>query len=169
MERVVLVNEKDEFLGTMEKMEAHEKGVLHRAFSVMIMNSKGEMLLQQRAFSKYHCGGLWTNACCSHPRENERTSDAAQRRLTEELGATYPVQFLYSFVYKAEVDGGLTEHELDHVFLAQTEKLPTAFNKEEVQAVKWVPLSEIESDIALNPHNYTPWFKIIFPKFRAFI
>lgn len=166
-EFVVLVNEDDQNVGLMEKMEAHEKGLLHRAFSVLVMNPKGEMLLQKRALSKYHCGGLWTNACCSHPRENETLNAAATRRLQEELGAVYPVKKLYSFIYKAQLDHGLTEHELDHVFLAQAEELPTQFNPEEVAEVKWIGLQELEYSMLQKPEDYTPWFRIIFPKFKA--
>ncbi|MFT5337829.1 MAG: isopentenyl-diphosphate delta-isomerase [Luteibaculaceae bacterium] len=166
-EFVVLVNEEDQNLGLMEKMEAHEKGLLHRAFSVLVMNSNGEMLLQKRALSKYHCGGLWTNACCSHPRENESLQDAATRRLQEELGAVYPVKKLYSFIYKAKLDHGLTEHELDHVFLAETDELPTQFNPDEVAEVKWMQLNELEQSMHQNPELYTPWFRIVFPKFKA--
>src|ERR1044072_1062769 len=116
MEEVILVNERDEATGIMEKMEAHQKGVLHRAFSVFIFNNKNEMLLQQRAIKKYHSGGLWTKACCSHPRPGETKSDAALRRLYEELGFTTSIEKIFDFTYKASFENGLTENEFDHVF-----------------------------------------------------
>src|SRR4249919_2599143 len=114
-QEVILVNEQNEAIGTMEKMEAHRKALLHRAFSVFIFNSKGEMLLQQRALNKYHSGGLWTNACCSHPRPGELIEDAATRRLKEELGFETPLKKIFQFTYQASFDNGLTEHEFDHV------------------------------------------------------
>src|SRR5215468_430433 len=116
MEQVILVNELDEEIGTMEKLSAHEQGVLHRAISVFIFNEKGEMLLQQRASRKYHSGGLWTNACCSHPHPGEATHAAALRRLKEEMGFETSLKKAFDFVYKTSFDNGLTEHEFDHVF-----------------------------------------------------
>jgi isopentenyl-diphosphate Delta-isomerase len=159
MERVVLVDENDTPLGTMEKMEAHEKGVLHRAFSVFIFNSNGEMLLQQRAFSKYHSGGLWTNTCCSHPREGEPTIEAAHRRLQEEMGFDCEIEKAFDFIYKRELDQGLTEHELDHVFIGEFEG-EVRFNKEEVNAYTYTPVQDVLEGVAQNPDNYTEWFKI---------
>ena len=159
MERVVLVDENDTPLGTMEKMEAHEKGVLHRAFSVFIFNSNGKMLLQQRAFSEYHSGGLWTNTCCSHPRENETTIDAAHRRLQEEMGFDCEISKEFDFIYKKELDKGLTEHELDHVFIGEYEG-EINFNTEEVCAYIFKPVQEVLDDVKQFPEKYTEWFKI---------
>ncbi|MDP4845544.1 MAG: isopentenyl-diphosphate Delta-isomerase, partial [Salibacteraceae bacterium] len=147
MEKVILVNENDQAIGTMEKMEAHEKALLHRAFSVFIFNSKNEMLIHQRAFSKYHSGGLWTNACCSHPRENETAEQAAHRRLEEEMGFDCDINHQFSFVYKAELDQGLTEHEFDHVFtgIYESEIKP---NPEEVAAFKYISISDLKKDLS---------------------
>ena len=159
MERVVLVDENDNPLGTMEKMEAHEKGVLHRAFSVFIFNQKGDMLLQQRAFSKYHSGGLWTNTCCSHPRENELTIDAAHRRLQEEMGFDCEIEKAFDFIYKREIDQGLAEHELDHVFIGEFEG-KVCFNKEEVNTYIYIPVQDVLEEVKQRPEKYTEWFKI---------
>tara|TARA_B110000285_G_scaffold181200_1_gene204462 strand:+ start:393 stop:902 length:510 start_codon:yes stop_codon:yes gene_type:complete len=159
MERVILVDENDTPLGTMEKMEAHEKGVLHRAFSVFIFNSEGEMLLQQRAFSKYHSGGLWTNTCCSHPKEGESTMEAAHRRLKEEMGFDCEIKEVFDFIYKKKLDKGLTEHELDHVFTGEYEG-EVKFNPEEVSAYTYKPIQEVLSEVVQFPEKYTEWFKI---------
>jgi isopentenyl-diphosphate Delta-isomerase len=161
MEKVILVDENDQAIGTMEKMEAHEKALLHRAFSVFIFNSKNEMLIHQRAFSKYHSGGLWTNACCSHPRENETAEQAAHRRLEEEMGFDCEINHQFSFVYKAELDQGLTEHEFDHVFtgIYESEIKP---NPEEVAAFKYISISDLKKDLSAHPEQYTEWFKIAF-------
>lgn len=161
MEKVILVDENDQAIGTMEKMEAHEKALLHRAFSVFIFNSKNEMLIHQRAFSKYHSGGLWTNACCSHPRENETAEQAAHRRLQEEMGFDCEINHQFSFVYKAELDQGLTEHEFDHVFtgIYESEIKP---NPEEVAAYKYISISDLKTDLSAHPERYTEWFKIAF-------
>lgn len=159
MEYVILVDEKDNQLGLMEKMEAHEKGLLHRAFSVFLFNSKGEMLLQQRAISKYHSGGLWTNACCSHPRDGEKTIDAAHRRLEEEMGFDCAIEKAFHFIYKSALDNDLTEHELDHVFIGQYEGVIKP-NPEEVETYKYIAVPELVEDVKNNPQNYTEWFKI---------
>ena len=159
MEQVILVDVNDNPLGTMEKMEAHEKGVLHRAFSVFIFNRKGEMLLQQRAFSKYHSGGLWTNTCCSHPKEKETTLEAAHRRLMEEMGFDCDIKEVFDFIYKKELDQGLTEHELDHVFIGEYEG-EVNFNPEEVNAYIYKPVQEVLNDVSGSPEKYTEWFKI---------
>ena len=159
IEKVILVDEKDNPLGTMEKMEAHEKGILHRAFSVFVFNNKGEMLLQQRAFSKYHSGGLWTNTCCSHPREGEPTIAAAHRRLQEEMGFDCEIKEVFDFIYKKDLDHNLTEHELDHVFIGEFNGKPL-INPEEVNAYKYVLTEDVVSDVKQNPDNYTEWFKI---------
>ncbi len=163
MEEVILVTEQDEPIGSMEKMEAHWKGVLHRAFSIFIVNNKNEMLLQQRAKGKYHSGGLWTNACCSHPRPNEKTETAAVRRLQEELGFTAPLTKIFNFHYNAAFDNGLTEHEYDHVF-AGTYDGKIIPNPAEVQDYCFKKIEEIAETIQTHPHKYTAWFCIAFPQ-----
>ncbi len=160
-ENVILVDKADNELGLMEKMQAHEQGVLHRAFSVFIFNSKGEMLLQQRAFGKYHSPGLWTNTCCSHPRHGESNSDAASRRLSEEMGMQCDIQELFHFIYKADVGQGLTEHELDHVFIGTSDMTPD-INPEEVADFRYVDMQTLRDDIVKKPGDYTVWFKIAF-------
>lgn len=160
-ELVVLVDEKDNQIGLMPKMEAHEKAVLHRAFSVFIFNEKGELMLQQRAASKYHSPLLWTNTCCSHQRDGESNLEAGKRRLQEEMGFTTDLKEVFSFVYKAPFDNGLTEHELDHVMIGSFEDKPN-INKEEVEDYKWMQLADVKADIENNPSTYTEWFKIIF-------
>jgi isopentenyl-diphosphate delta-isomerase len=159
MEYVVLVDESDNEIGTMEKMEAHEKGVLHRAFSVFTFNSKGELLLQRRAFSKYHSGGLWSNTCCSHPREGEAPKDAAHRRLQEEMGFVCELSKAFDFIYKSELDQGLTEHEFDHVFIGKFDGVPD-INQQEVHEYKHITLEDLVEEISKNPQDYTEWFKI---------
>jgi isopentenyl-diphosphate Delta-isomerase len=162
-ESVILVNDRDEQTGTMEKMEAHRKAVLHRAFSVFIFNDKGEMLLQRRALNKYHSGGLWTNACCSHPRPGESTADAASRRLREELGFSVRLSDAFQFVYKASFDNGLTEYEYDHVFIGQYQGLVHP-NPDEVGDYCYKHMDEIKSSLLTHPHKYTEWFKIALPR-----
>lgn len=163
-EFVVLIDEKDTPLGLMEKQEAHVAGLLHRAFSVFVFNSKNELLLQQRADEKYHSPGLWTNSCCSHPRENELYEEAAHRRLNEELGFDCEIEEKFHFIYKAELGENLFEHELDRVFVGYYEG-EMKINPEEVKAVKWIPMEELISDMKDHPENYTAWFKIIFEKY----
>jgi len=163
-EKVIIVDREDNSVGTLPKMEAHEKGVLHRAFSVFILNQKGELMLQQRALHKYHSPGLWTNTCCSHQREGEENLQAGTRRLEEEMGFSVPLEELFSFIYKAPFDNGLTEHELDHVMLGYYEGIPE-INSDEVNTWKWMSLNEIASDLTVNPESYTVWFKIIFERF----
>ena len=160
-ELVVLVDENDKELGLMPKMEAHEKAVLHRAFSVFIFNKKGELMLQQRPEHKYHSPLLWTNTCCSHQRDGESNIEAGRRRLQEEMGFTTDLKEVFSFIYKAPFDNGLTEHELDHVMIGYFDEKPN-LNKEEVEAYKWMTLEEVKHDINSNPTLYTAWFKIIF-------
>ena len=162
-ERVVLVNAQDEEIGTMEKMEAHRRGVLHRAFSVFIFNGSGQMLLQQRAFSKYHSAGLFTNACCSHPRPGETTADAATRRLFEEMGLTVPLRHHSHFIYESHFENGLTEHEFDHVFTGTTDADPE-INPEEVASFKWMDVAEIKKQIFHHPEQFTTWFRIAVKK-----
>ncbi|MBL7935225.1 MAG: isopentenyl-diphosphate Delta-isomerase [Bacteroidia bacterium] len=162
-EFVILVDEQDNDIGVMEKLEAHQKGLLHRAFSVFIFNDKEELLLQQRAFSKYHSGGLWTNSCCSHPRPNETIKDAANRRLFEEMGMSCDLKIKTNFIYKTPFENGLTEHELDYVLIGNTNQNPI-INKEEVENYKWISIADIKKDIISNPHQYTSWFKIALEK-----
>lgn len=163
---MVLVNEQDEPHGSMDKMEVHQKGLLHRAFSVFIFNTKGEILLQQRAEKKYHSGNLWTNACCSHPAPGEDVSTAAQKRLHEEMGFSVPLTKVFSFIYKTEFDNGLTEHEYDHVFtgLYESDIKP---NPSEVQDYCYMSPGAITESIESHPQKYTSWFKIAFPKILA--
>ena len=163
-EHVIVVNEKDEKIGLMPKLEAHKKAVLHRAFSVFIFNSKNELMLQQRAAHKYHSPLLWTNTCCSHQRDGESNEEAGIRRLKEEMGFTTSIREVTSFIYKAPFDNGLTEHEFDHVMLGHYENDPT-INREEVESWKWMPLETVKEDIVTQPELYTAWFKIIFDKY----
>jgi isopentenyl-diphosphate delta-isomerase len=160
LEEVILVDANDRSIGTMEKIEAHEKGLLHRAFSILLVNECGEMLLQQRALQKYHSPGLWTNACCSHPRPNETNLDAAHRRLLEELGMTVDLYEIFQFTYHAELEQGLSEHEIDHVFLGFTNENPI-INLAEVMSYKWITLSELKQDINVHPEKYTAWFNLL--------
>lgn len=160
---VILVDEQDQPCGVVEKMEAHRRGVLHRAFSIFIFNSQGEMLLQQRAFEKYHSGGLWTNACCSHPFPGEETIQAAIRRLREELGFETKLEKIFDFVYKADFDNGLIEHEFDHVFTGYYEG-KIVMNPEEVKDVCYKSMTGIQRDLLEEPAKYTAWFRLAFPK-----
>ena len=164
LEQVILVDEHDNALGLMEKMEAHRKAKLHRAFSVFVLNDKDELMLQQRAAHKYHSPMLWTNTCCSHQRKGEQNIQAGKRRLQEEMGFECELKELFSFVYKAPFDNGLTEHELDHVMIGRYNGDPV-INPEEVESFKWMSLIDVKSDIAVNPQDYTAWFKIIFERF----
>ena len=162
-DKIILVNEHDDMVGIMDKMEAHRQGLLHRAFSIFIFNRKGEMLLQQRALSKYHSAGLWTNACCSHPMPGEKTKDAAQRRLKEELGFETALEKVFEFTYKASFDNGLTEHEFDHVFVGKYDgKIHP--NIHEVQDYCYKSMQEIEYSLQSHSHKYTAWFKLAFPQ-----
>ncbi len=163
-ENVILVNERDEQIGLMPKMEAHEKALLHRAFSVFVFNEKDELMLQQRAYTKYHSPGLWTNTCCSHQREGETNVEAGKRRLQEEMGFSTELKDTVSFIYKAPFDNGLTEHEFDHILVGKYNDDPV-LNSEEAAAFKWLTLEEVKRDMELNPQIYTAWFKIIFDKY----
>lgn len=167
-EQVILVNEKDEKIGLMSKMEAHEKGVLHRAFSVFVFNDKNELLLQQRAAHKYHSPLLWTNTCCSHQRDGEENIVAGKRRLQEEMGFECDLKEATWFIYKALFDNGLTEHELDHILIGYYNENPI-LNREEVESFKWMTIEEVKNDILRHPEIYTEWFKIIFDKYYSFI
>jgi isopentenyl-diphosphate delta-isomerase len=160
-ENVILVDVLDNQLGLMPKMQAHEKAVLHRAFSVFIFNDKGELMLQQRAAHKYHSPLLWTNTCCSHQRDGESNIEAGKRRLIEEMGFKTNLKEIFSFVYKAPFDNGLTEHELDHVMIGNFNGTPK-INPDEVASYKWMTLEAVKKDIELQPKLYTAWFKIIF-------
>lgn len=163
MEQVVLVNEQDMEIGLMEKMEAHEKALLHRAFSVFVFNDAGELLLQQRAFGKYHSGGLWTNTCCSHPRPNERVADAAARRLMEEMGFTTALEKVFDFIYQADFSNGLTEHEFDHVFIGHYDGAIIP-DPNEVHAYEYRTMESIQASLDAKEGLFTAWFEIIFPK-----
>ena len=167
-EYVILVDTADRELGTMEKMEAHEKAILHRAFSVFIFNDRGELMLQQRAAHKYHSPLLWTNTCCSHQRQGESNIEAGKRRLREEMGFEVDLDEKFHFVYKAEFDNGLTEHELDHVMVGYYDGEPT-INPEEVASWKWINMEVLQQDMQDHPQDYTAWFKIIFDRFVEFL
>ncbi|MGQ0738770.1 MAG: isopentenyl-diphosphate Delta-isomerase [Bacteroidota bacterium] len=160
---VILVDVNDRQTGVMEKMEAHQKGMLHRAFSIFIFNNKGEMLLQQRALQKYHSGGLWTNTCCSHPLPGEETAEAAKRRLREELGFETAIRKIFAFTYKTDFDNGLTEYEFDHVFTGQYEG-DIDFNKEEVMDICFKNIGEVRNSLQLQPQKFTAWFHLAFPR-----
>ncbi|MES2826980.1 MAG: isopentenyl-diphosphate Delta-isomerase [Bacteroidota bacterium] len=162
-ENVILVDADDNVIGTMNKMDAHLSGDLHRAFSIFIFNSKGELLLQQRAFDKYHSGGKWTNTCCSHPRLNEGTQAAAHRRLYEEMGMACELQYEFKFTYKALLTPKLIEHELDHVFFGISDDLPS-INEEEVSSFKYMNIKDLGTEIIQNPDAYTAWLQICFPQ-----
>ena len=164
-EFVVLVDPSDTVLGLMEKQQAHVNGLLHRAFSVFLFNKNGEMLLQKRASSKYHSPNQWTNAVCSHPRENETYHDAAIRRLQEELGIETQLTEKFHFIYKADVGGNLWEHELDHVFVGQYEG-QFNLNTEEVSEVRYITLENLNEEVKNQPENFTEWFKIILKEYN---
>ncbi|AQX10504.1 isopentenyl-diphosphate Delta-isomerase [Elizabethkingia ursingii] len=164
-EKVVLVNPNDDVLGVMEKMQAHQNGLLHRAFSVFLFNQEGKMLLQQRSATKYHSPDKWTNACCSHPRENETYLDGAKRRIHEELGINCELEEKFHFIYKADVGQDLWEHELDHVFIG-TYNGEYQLNPDEVSAIRFVTMEELDEEIANKPELFTEWFKIIWDEYR---
>ena len=167
-EKVILVDKNDNQIGFMPKLEAHQKGVLHRAFSIFIFNNKYELLLQKRASSKYHSGGLWTNTCCSHPREGEEILDAAKRRLIEEMGIDTSLRKVHDFIYKAELDNDLTEHEFDHVLYGIYNEDPI-INEDEADDFKWIDMDSLNEDIKTNGNNYTIWFKIAFEYFYNYL
>jgi isopentenyl-diphosphate delta-isomerase len=167
-ENVILVNRNDVQIGLMPKLEAHEKAVLHRAFSVFVLNDKNEIMLQQRAQHKYHSPLLWTNTCCSHQRDGETNLQAGNRRLDEEMGFGTELKELFHFIYKAPFDNGLTEHELDHVMIGYYNDAPK-INSDEVENWKWMDIEEVKNDMQLHPEIYTVWFKIIFDEFYHFL
>jgi len=164
LEYVILVDENDQEIGKMEKLEAHEKALLHRAFSVFVFNEKKELLLQQRALTKYHSAGLWTNTCCSHPRVGETIEQAAHRRLMEEMGFDCELSTKTSFIYKAAFENGLTEHEFDHILVGNYNGTIN-INNQEVASYKWVSIAWLQNDMIQNPQDYTAWFTIISEKF----
>ena len=168
MDKLILVDENDVPIGTIEKMEAHQKALLHRAFSVFIFNTNGEMLLQQRAIDKYHSGGLWTNTCCSHPYERQETKPAAEKRLQEEMGFTTELTKVFDFIYKAPFDNGLTEHEYDHVFTGKYDGVVIP-DKSEVENYCFMSMEGIKESMQLYPEKYTVWFKIAFPKMESYL
>lgn len=160
---VILVDENDKEIGSCEKLEAHQQGWLHRAFSIFIFNRRGEMLLQQRALNKYHSPGLWTNACCSHPAPGEKLEEAASRRLEEELGISTSLEKRFDFIYRAEFENGLTEYEFDHVLVGEYEG-NIDFNKEEVMDIAWKDVRMVEQELEADPSKFSAWFKIAFQK-----
>ncbi len=164
MEELVLVDEQDKAIGVMEKLEAHQKGLLHRAFSIFIFNQSGQLLIQQRALSKYHSAGLWTNTCCSHPRPGEDVLMAAKRRLLEEMGLETELTYKTAFIYRSEFENGLTEYEYDHIFTGTTEINPI-LNKEEVENYKWQSIKELKKEMEIFPEKFTTWFKIAMKRF----
>lgn len=167
-EKVILVDINDEPIGLMEKIAAHEQALLHRAFSVFVLNDKNEIMLQQRAAHKYHSPLLWTNTCCSHQRPGETNIQAGKRRLQEEMGFEVDLKELFHFIYKAPFDNGLTEHELDHVMVGYSNEAPV-INKEEVESWKWMAIEDVKEDMLQNPDIYTVWFKIIFDEFYHYL
>lgn len=160
MSKVILVNKNNKKIGLEDKLVAHQKGLLHRAFSILIFNSKKEFLLQRRASNKYHTPGLWTNTCCSHPKENESYDEAIHRRLNEEMGMKCKLEHIYSFVYKSKLNKNLIEHEHDSVFIGQTNDIPI-INKNEVSEFKYININELKTELKIKPNNFTPWFKMI--------
>ncbi|MFZ1719816.1 MAG: isopentenyl-diphosphate Delta-isomerase [Candidatus Moraniibacteriota bacterium] len=160
---IILVDEKDRTIGEEEKMRTHELGLLHRAFSVWVFNARGELMLQQRAIEKYHCGGMWTNTCCSHPFPNETTKGAAHRRLQEEMGFDCELREVTEFIYHVNFPNGLTEHEYLHVFIGHSDADPI-LNPEEASAFRWIPIETLKRDVALNPERYTYWSRLTLEK-----
>ncbi len=163
-EKVVLVDKNDNQIGLMSKMEAHQKGTLHRAFSIFLFNSENQILLQKRSSNKYHSGGLWTNTCCSHPRDEESVIDAGNRRLFEEMGIKTELKEAFNFIYKAELENGLIEHEYDHVLIGEFNGTPI-LNKDEAEDWKWISMEDVRKDIVENETDYTVWFVIAFEYF----
>ncbi len=168
IEEVIVVDEHDRILGVAEKLAAHEQGLLHRAFSVFVFNTQGQLLLQQRALHKYHSPGLWTNTCCSHPRPQEDTIHAAQRRCMEEMGITLPLTEIFAFVYKAEFENGLIEHEYDHVFIGTYNEDPS-INTDEVATFQWLSTDEIKKALLAHPEHYTAWFKLCYERVLQYV
>ncbi|MCK5123344.1 MAG: isopentenyl-diphosphate Delta-isomerase [Candidatus Pacebacteria bacterium] len=161
---IILVDKNDQEIGAGEKMKVHQDGKLHRCFSIFVFNSNNEMLLQKRAKAKYHCGGLWTNTCCSHPRKGELLEKEIHKRLQEEMGFDCELKEIGGFIYKAKFDNGLTEHEYDHVFTGKFDGQPK-LNPEEADDYKWIGLEELKKEIKKNPEDFTVWFKIALERF----
>jgi len=168
MNEIILVDEKDNQIGLMDKLEVHQKGLLHRAFSIFIFNSKKELLLQCRAANKYHSGSLWSNTCCSHPQNGENLIEAAKIRLQQEMGFTSEIKPVFTFIYKAQLNNNLTEHEFDHVFFGEYNAAPK-INTNEVSNWHYKNMDEIKIDLQNNPQNYTVWFAKIFDKVKKTI
>ena len=168
MQQVILVNENDVAIGMMDKMEAHQKGLLHRAFSIFIFNKKGQLLLQQRALTKYHSGGLWANACCGHPQTNLNMLDEASQRLQEEMGFTTPLINAFSFTYNTHFSNGLTEHEYDHVLIGKYDGVVMPSEKE-VKDYCFMSVNQINAALQLSPQKYCSWFKIALPKLLDYL
>jgi isopentenyl-diphosphate delta-isomerase len=168
IKEVILVDSEDRDIGYLEKMEAHQQGLLHRAFSIFILNSPGEMLLQRRALTKYHSPGLWTNACCSHPAPGENTLQSANQRLEEEMGFNCNLTEIGSFTYRTTFENNLIEHEFDHVFIGKYEGDIVA-NKEEVEEFKWISIDSLEEDMKRRPESYTFWFHIAYPILKSYL
>lgn len=162
-QNVILVDENDNELGVKEKLAAHRDSNLHRAFSIFVFNTKGELLLQQRALNKYHSGGLWSNTCCSHPLPTETTDDAAHRKLKQEMGFDCPLRKVFAFTYRVDFPNGLTEYEYDHVLIGEYDG-PIKPAKKEVSSYRWVGLDELRKEIESNPDSFTYWFKVSFEK-----
>jgi isopentenyl-diphosphate delta-isomerase len=165
-QQLILVNEKNEEIGYGEKLPVHQNAQLHRAFSIFVMNSQNQLLLQKRAYHKYHSGGLWANTCCSHPIRGEEQENTIHRRLVEEMGFDCELKQMFHFIYRAELDNGLTEYEYDHVYLGKYEGIPDP-NPDEVCEWKWMDLDEVNDDIKKNPDTYTYWIKQAFNQFYA--
>ncbi len=161
MEEIILVDERDNEIGSMEKLKAHrDGGTLHRAFSVFVFNSRGRMLIQRRASGKYHCGGLWTNTCCSHQNPGETLEEAAHRKLKQEMGFDTGLREILKFIYRAEFENGLTEHEFDHVFVGRYDG-EVSPNPEEADGYKWIDVKRLREDVSKSPEKYTPWFRMV--------
>ncbi len=158
---IILVDASDTPIGTMEKLQAHQEGRLHRAISVFLFHPDGRLMLQKRAKDKYHSGGLWSNACCSHPRPDEPTDAAAHRRLKEEMGLACNLTPVHAFIYRTEFPNGLTEHEYDHVFIGTTDEIPT-LDPEEAEDWKWIDVEELRRELAIYPERYTYWLRVVF-------
>ena len=167
-EKIILVNKNDIEIGSDYKIKAHKEGKLHRAFSIFIFNSKGELLIQKRAKEKYHSGGLWSNSCCGHPEAGEKTIDATNRRLFEEMGIKTPLKEAFSFIYNVRLDNGIKEYELDHVFVGFYDG-KVVINKEEAEDFKWINIRELIKDINKNPEKYSYWFRLCFKRVLNYI
>lgn len=168
LEKIVLVDQNDKKTGIEEKIKTHKQGKLHRAFSIFVFNSQGQLLLQKRSKTKYHCAGLWTNTCCSHPRSGEALEQAIHRRLKEEMGFDCDLKKRFNFIYQAKFANGLIENEYDHVFVGKFEH-DFKPNLDEIDAWKWISINELKKDINKNPEKYTPWLKIILKNYSGYL